>query len=143
MANVLQWIARKATEIQKKHPRMKRASAVKEASKLWNKQKKKVVKKKPAKKAGRKVGAYKVIEKGEKKGARVTRTYQQVRSKSGEFKGMKSVGSISGHLGAAKRLLLDKIGKQEGRFLMATRKTDKTSIRKDINALKKQLRKLN
>ncbi len=44
--------------------------------------------KKPARK---KVGAYKVIERGESKKTPAKKTYRAVRSKSGTFKGMQSV----------------------------------------------------
>jgi hypothetical protein len=42
-------------------------------------------------KKGKKVGATKVIERGEKKNAKVTKVLQRVRSKKGTFKGMKKV----------------------------------------------------
>ena len=49
------------------------------------------VKKKAAK---NKVGAVKIIQKGQSKNAKVTKVLQQVRSKSGTFKGYKTVSGI-------------------------------------------------
>jgi hypothetical protein len=44
---------------------------------------------------GKKVGATKIIERGEKKNAKVTKVLQRVRSKKGTFKGMKKVSGAS------------------------------------------------
>jgi hypothetical protein len=44
---------------------------------------------------GKKVGATKIIERGEKKNAKVTKVLQRVRSKKGTFKGIKKVSGAS------------------------------------------------
>jgi len=45
------------------------------------------------KKHGQKIGAIKIVEKGESKKTKPKATYQQVRSKKGTFKGLKKVGN--------------------------------------------------
>lgn len=43
----------------------------------------------------KKVGAVKIVQKGESKNAKVTKTLQQLRTKRGTFKGYKRIGSIN------------------------------------------------
>lgn len=43
----------------------------------------------------KKVGAVKIIQKGENKNAKVTKVYQQIRTRKGTFKGYKKIGSIN------------------------------------------------
>lgn len=43
----------------------------------------------------KKVGAVKIVQKGESKNAKVTKVYQQVRTRKGTFKGYKKIGSIN------------------------------------------------
>jgi hypothetical protein len=43
----------------------------------------------------KKVGAVKIIQKGESKNAKVTKTLQQIRTRKGTFKGYKRIGSIN------------------------------------------------
>jgi hypothetical protein len=45
-------------------------------------------------KGDKKVGATKIIERGEKKSAKVTKVLQRVRTKKGTFKGMKKVSGV-------------------------------------------------
>lgn len=49
-----------------------------------------------------KLGAVKIIQKGETKKSKVTKTLLQKRSPTGTFKGYKTVGSIEAQLGAVK-----------------------------------------
>jgi len=54
-----------------------------------------------------KVGAVKIIQKGQSKKAKVTKVLQQVRSKSGTFKGYKTISGIENVSSGAKKLWLD------------------------------------
>jgi len=69
-------VVAEATKLRKKNPKLTQAEAVKKA---WAMEKK--------------VGAIKIIEKGESKKAKPKATYQQVRTKKGTFKGLKKVGA--------------------------------------------------
>ena len=69
-------VVAEATKLRKKNPKLTQAEAVKKA---WAMEKK--------------VGAIKIIEKGESKNAKPKATSQQVRTKKGTFKGLKKVGA--------------------------------------------------
>jgi hypothetical protein len=69
-------VVAEASKLRKKNPKLTQAEAVKKA---WAMEKK--------------VGAIKIIEKGESKKAKPKATYQQVRTKKGTFKGLKKVGA--------------------------------------------------
>lgn len=71
-------VVAEAAKLRKKNPSLTQAQAVKKA---WAMHKK--------------VGAIKIIEKGETKSAKAKATYQQVRTKKGTFKGLKKVGAVS------------------------------------------------
>jgi hypothetical protein len=81
-------VVAEAKKLRKKNPKLTQAQAVKQA---WAISYSKAGKK-PAKK---KVGAIKIVEKGESKKAKPKATYQQVRSKKGTYKGLKKVGAVS------------------------------------------------
>ena len=70
-------VVAEAGKLRKKNPKLTQAQAVKQA---WAIQKK--------------VGAIKIIEKGESKSAKPKATYQQVRTKKGTYKGLKKVGAM-------------------------------------------------
>jgi hypothetical protein len=70
-------VVAEATKLRKKNPKLTQAEAVKKA---WAMEKK--------------VGAIKIIEKGESKKSKPKATYQQVRTKKGTFKGLKKVGAV-------------------------------------------------
>lgn len=90
----------------------------------------------------RKVGAVKILQKGETKKSPVTKTLMQTRGKSGTFKGYKQIGTISGHISAAKKLLFEKICRAEGRKMLATTKTEKRKVGKELLQLSRQYKKL-
>ena len=71
-------VVAEAGKLRKKDPKLTQAQAVKKA---WAMHKK--------------VGAIKIIEKGETKSAKAKATYQQVRTKKGTFKGLKKVGAVA------------------------------------------------
>jgi hypothetical protein len=52
--------------------------------------------------SGKKVGAVKIIQKGETKKSPVKKVLQQTRTKKGEFKGYKTIGAIDKQIGAVK-----------------------------------------
>jgi hypothetical protein len=54
----------------------------------------------------------------------------------------RTVGSVSHHVAKAKKLILDRIEKAEGRKFVAKKKVMKRKIGKNIAALKSQFRKL-
>lgn len=81
MANIFKL----AKQYQRKHPKIDWQTCI---QKVKGGRKVSGTKKKTAK---RKVGAYKVIEKGEKKSTPSKKTYRAVRSKAGTFKGMQKV----------------------------------------------------
>lgn len=95
---------------------------------------------------GKKVGATKFIEKGEKKSTKA-KVYRRVRTKKGAFKKTQSVSSIGNASAAALTGELIKrkkesLGKALLRREMATRKTDRRAISKQIAGIKKQIGKL-
>lgn len=71
-------VVAEAKKLRKKNPKLTQPQAVKQAWAILYK-------------GGKKVGATKIIEKGEKKSARVTKVLQRVRSKKGTFKAVKRV----------------------------------------------------
>lgn len=71
-------IFKAAKTVQRKNPKLTWQQAIKQASK-----------------DRKKVGAYKVIEKGESKSTPVKKTVRIVRSKTGTFKGMQKVSGIN------------------------------------------------
>jgi hypothetical protein len=79
-----------AKTVQRANPKLSWQQAIQKASAL----NKKPAAKKPAAKKKRKVGAYKVIEKNEKRSAPVKKVVQVVRTKKGLFKGFKQVNGI-------------------------------------------------
>lgn len=83
-------VVAEATKLRKKNPKLTQAEAIKKA---WAMEKK--------------VGAIKIIEKGESKKAKPKATYQQVRTKKGTYKGLKKVGAASSKVKAKKRKLTE------------------------------------
>lgn len=76
-------VVAEAKKLRKKNPGLTQPQAVKQAWAILYK-------------SGKKVGATKIIEKGEKKNAKVTKVLQRVRTKKGTFKGTKRVGNTNG-----------------------------------------------
>lgn len=70
-------VVAEAGKLRKKNPKLTQAQAVKQAFAMQ-----------------KKVGAIKIIEKGETKSAKAKAVYQQVRTKKGTFKGLKKVGAV-------------------------------------------------
>jgi hypothetical protein len=70
-------VVAEAKKLRKKNPKLTQPQAVKQAWAIMY--------------AKKKVGATKIIERGENKNAKVTKVLQRVRSKKGTFKGMKKV----------------------------------------------------
>ena len=70
-------VVAEAGKLRKKNPKLTQAQAVKQAIAMQ-----------------KKVGAIKIIEKGESKSAKPKATYQQVRTKKGTYKGLKKVGAM-------------------------------------------------
>ena len=82
--------AAEAKKLRAKNPKLTQAEAVKKAyANLYGSAKKAAPKKK--------VGAIKIIEKGENKSAKVTKVLQQKRSKKGTFKGYKTLSGTKTH----------------------------------------------
>lgn len=77
-----------AQKLRKKNPKLTQAQAVKQA---WAIEYSKSGKKKPAKK---KVGAIKIVEKGESKKTKPKATYQVKRTAKGTYKGLKKIGAV-------------------------------------------------
>ena len=65
-----------AQKLRKSNPKLTQAQALKQAFAMQ-----------------KKVGAIKIIEKGESKSSKAKAVYQQVRTKKGTFKGLKKVGA--------------------------------------------------
>jgi hypothetical protein len=82
--------AAEAKKLRAKNPKLTQAEAVKKAyANLYGSAKKAAPKKK--------VGAIKIIEKGENKSSKVTKVLQQKRSKKGTFKGYKTLSGTKTH----------------------------------------------
>lgn len=81
--NALRKITAEAKRIQKRHPRASYQSALKQAGKHYR-----------SGKLGKRkrVGSYKIVERGETKSKKPAATYQVRRTAKGRFKGMKRVG---------------------------------------------------
>lgn len=71
-------VVAEAGKLRKKNPKLTQAQAVKQAFAMQ-----------------KKVGAIKIIEKGETKSAKAKSTYQQVRTKKGTFKGLKKIAGVN------------------------------------------------
>jgi hypothetical protein len=83
-------VVAEAGKLRKKNPKLTQAQAVKQAFAMQ-----------------KKVGAIKIIEKGETKSSKVKATYQQVRSKKGTFKGLKKVGALPKKKASASKRITD------------------------------------
>jgi len=79
-----------AKKLRAKNPKLTQAEAVKKAYENFYISEKKAAPKK-------KVGAIKIIEKGENKSSKVTKVLQQKRSKKGTFKGYKTLSGTKTH----------------------------------------------
>lgn len=53
-----------------------------------------------------------------------------------------AVGSLGSHLAASRQILEDRIGKLTGRYLRATTKSERKRLLKEINDVKRQLKRL-
>jgi hypothetical protein len=109
---------------------------------------------------GKKVGATKVIERGEKKNAKVTKVLQRVRSKKGTFKGMKKVSGsshkdtkshnvnihvVSGVSKGKEKMLImwkDIYGKLSAQYVSTKDMKQKKKIAKDLKQAREIIQKL-
>ena len=123
-ANALKKITTEAQKIRKKSPGISWKSAVKKAGAKYRasaKTSKKPVRKKAAKKVARRSVKRKTV---------------------GTAPVVIQRDTVQSHVGAAKKLLLDSLGKLEGRKFAASTKTDKRKLQKSINHTKAQIRRL-
>lgn len=123
MSAILKRITTEAKRIRRIHPKLKWIDAVRQASK---KLKGKAVKKKTApRKTARKKAAVKksVVKRSSPKVHRLTKTAGQ-------------------YMAAARKVLIEDLGKAEARKFVATTKTAKRKIQKSINEKKVKLRKI-
>lgn len=132
----LQQITTKAKVLYKTGKYKKWTDAIKAASKLVKKKPVKKAVKKAAKK--RKVGAIKIIEKGETKNTRPKKVYQYTRSKTGTFKGLKTISGVNA---AGKKIISEKLKTALYKKETAKLKRDKNKHSKEVRELKKQLQK--
>ena len=112
-------VVAEAGKLRKKNPKLTQAQAVKQAFAME-----------------KKVGAIKIIEKGESKSSKAKAVYQQVRTKKGTFKGLKKVGAVkkkSAPKKAAtkKSLEVSKMSKKELQNAL-TKKLSDSGISKDF-----------
>lgn len=137
-------ITARAKQIRRSSPKTKWASAIKQASADYR--------------AGR-LGAIKLIEKGETKKTKVKKTYRVNRTTKGRFKGTTAVGSISRINGSKqavngigqtiaglKSSIRQKLETQLGNTYVTLNKTKgkmkRRKVQKRITAIKSQLRKM-
>lgn len=143
MSTHLQKITAKAKQLRKQHPNMKWTSLIKMAAK---KVKPAAKKRSAPKKRKARVGAYKVIEKRESRSAKPSAVYRVNRTKKGTVKSVNRVAgvpnTVAGMMGAARRILVEEVGRLEARKFIATTKRDKGKIQKIISQKKSQLRRL-
>lgn len=134
--NVLKQLNKRVDQLQKQYPNAKRTNLMKQAGKEYRAAKNK----KPAKKK-RKVGAYKVVERNEPRSTPARKVYRQVRTRKGNFTGMKKINGI----GAAKaKIRTDAKNKLAGKLLLrdlAKTKRDKRRYTKDIQRLRKDVKR--
>ena len=83
-------VVAEAGKLRKKNPKLTQAQAVKQAFAMQ-----------------KKVGAIKIIEKGESKSSKAKAVYQQVRTKKGTFKGLKKVGALPKKKASASKRITD------------------------------------
>jgi hypothetical protein len=126
--NTLKKITSRAKQLRKKRPGISWKSAVKSAGLEYRqgkigkaKRKASPKKKTPAKR--KRVGAAK----------KKTTTQKKVEI---------SVGTVAGHMGAAKKMLLDDIGRKDAQIFAATKKSVKNKLRKQLTKLKAQYRRV-
>lgn len=101
-------------------------------------------------KAGKKIGAYKVIERGENKNVKPSRVLQQKRSSGGQFRGYKKVSgmpiiagaTVGQALGAVKKVVLREIGELEAKKFAEKTKRGKAKISKVISEKKRLFKKM-
>lgn len=99
---------------------------------------------------GKKIGAYKVIERGENKNAKVTKTIMQKRSAGGQFRGYKKVSgmpiiagaTVGQAMGAVKKVLLHELGQLEAKKFAEKTKRGKAKIAKIIAEKKRLYKKM-
>lgn len=131
MANLFQ----EAAKLRRKNKKLTVPQSVKLAAKNAR------AKKKSSRK---KVGAIKIVERGESKSARPSRTYQVNRTRKGTFKGYTRIGAVD--IPAAKDGIKNKLahdlGLAEYGLMRSTKKTDQKKWRKKIAELKSKLRNL-
>lgn len=119
-------IFKAAKTVQRANPKLSWQQAIQKAA---------AQQKKPAAKK-RKVGAYKVIERNEKKSTPAKKVVRVNRSKTGTFKGYSKVGSVSGNA-------LQEISRQLSRKQQLTNQKDALkAIRPSTPAVKKEINKI-
>lgn len=139
-------VVAEAKKLRKKNPGLTQPQAVKQAWAILYKSKK--------------VGATKVIEKGEKKSAKVTKVLQRVRSKKGTFNGYKRVAGsshkdtkshnvnirvVSGVESGKKKMLLmwkDVYGKLASEYVSSKNVKEKKHILKQMKDAREIIQKL-
>jgi len=97
-------------------------------------------KRKPAR-----TGAVKFIERGETKRTRAKKVYRVKRTKTGTFKGVKSVGAVKSpaqHIKAAREAFGEQYGNLALKQFLAPTKTKRRSIGKKLAALRSRIKRL-
>ena len=125
--NLLKRITREAKRLKKRHPNRNYRSLQREAAN-------KLKKKKPAR---RKKSARKKATRHRKS---VVRRIRAAHRREGKL--ISSLGSVASHIGTAKKILYDQIGRAEGRKFAAKKKSAKRKIGKAITRMKARYRKL-
>jgi hypothetical protein len=125
----LKRITAKAKKIRKLHPQMKWTSAIREASRKLKHSPKSPKRRRVSGVKKRRVSRSKVV-------SRIKKIH------SAEGKAIRSLGSVSSHIGHAKKIIEHEIGKLETQKFKATKKSTKRKISKRIAAKKTQFRKL-
>lgn len=140
-------VVAEAKKLRKKNPGLTQPQAVKQAWAILYK-------------SGKKVGATKIIEKGEKKSAKVTKVLQRIRTKKGTFKGTKRVAGsshkdtkshnvnirvVSGVESGKKKMLLmwkDVYGKLASEYVSSKNVKEKKHISKQMKDAREIIQKL-
>lgn len=140
--NAIQKISKRAKAIQRSQPGKAWKNCIKQASADYRAGKLGGSSKAPKKKS-RKVGAVKLIEKGESRNAKPTKIIRVHRTKKGLFKGTSLAGVSSAALKAElKNKLKHRLSMQLLSQAMATTKTNRRKAGKLVAETKRQLKKL-
>ncbi len=134
-SNTLKKITTRAKQLRKKRPGISWKSAVKSAGLEYRQGKMRKAKRKAAPKKRKPVKKRKVGSGGQVTRSRTHTDYNRNKVNI-------AVGTVAGHMGAAKKMLLDKIGKKESKIFAATKKPLKNKLRKQLANLKAQFRRV-